>query len=508
MTIAIIGASGAMGHHLLVPLLSRLGPVLAVSRHSTPEVWAQAWQADAIWLSIPRDAVPELLAGRQLKPSQVVVDICSIKRRLSSVVQPTGAAFLSFHPLNGPQVPLSGQKWVQVDADPKVATHAAAQRILNFLHECDINFLHAASEDEHDFMMGVVLSLPELFTLVIDDLLSDYARANRRAVPQKTTLLEWAVPASNAMYSSVIHAVSSSPEWLREDLITGAHGALLSSAQHAFARLSHLSLPEVAERVRRQRTAIEQLPMAERTRIRQWVERWFVDSNQHVFGFHRRRQHRPNLVIQEAADRTQIFPLQQGRVRIGIHGVAGCFTHESVLRLCEELGVDPAQLDLHYLVEARRVIAATISGEVDRGVFAMANSGSGAYVSSMHAMGEYRFEVLAIYGMEILQCLVAHASIKRMDQVVEVFGHPQAVSQCKRTFAERYPGLKVVSGQDSDDTALCAKRIADGQLPPTTATLASQVAAKIYGLNVLEYGMHHDPFNTTTFLVIRKPATG
>jgi prephenate dehydratase len=64
--------------------------------------------------------------------------------------------------------------------------------------------------------------------------------------------------------------------------------------------------------------------------------------------------------------------------------------------------------------------------------------------------------------------------------------------------------LKVVAGEDSDDTALCAKRVAEGMLPRTTATLASQIAAKRYGLNIISYNMHHDPFNTTTFLLVSK----
>ena len=106
--------------------------------------------------------------------------------------------------------------------------------------------------------------------------------------------------------------------------------------------------------------------------------------------------------------------------------------------------------------------------------------------------------------MEILQCLISHPSIKSLEEVKEVFGHPQAVSQCKRTFAEKYPGIKLVEGKDNDDTALCVKQIAEGKWPRTTATLASQEAAKIYNLPILEYGMHHDPFNTTTFLVIKK----
>ncbi len=210
---------------------------------------------------------------------------------------------------------------------------------------------------------------------------------------------------------------------------------------------------------------------------------------------------KPRLKIQYAAAAEEIFPKGS---RVGIHGIAGCFTHESVLRLSEDLKIDPNSLDLKYLVEAERVINAVDKGELDRGVFCIANSGSGAYVSSIQAMGKYHFDVMALYGMEIMQCLIADPSIKDVSQIKEVFGHPQAVSQCERTFQEKYPEIKLIKGTDADDTALCVKRISQGEFSKTTATLASQVAAKLYKMNILEYGMHHDPFNTTTMMVIRK----
>jgi len=160
-------------------------------------------------------------------------------------------------------------------------------------------------------------------------------------------------------------------------------------------------------------------------------------------------------------------------------------------------------LELKFLITAENVLKALNEGKIDRGVFAMANSGLGAYVSSMEPMGKYNYKVLAVYGMKIMQCLLAHPDFDP-DSVAEVFGHPQAVSQCKRTLAEKYPQLKLVYGKDEDDTALCAKKIATGELSKTTATLASQVAARLYNLNILSYNMHHDPFNTTTFLIVKK----
>ena len=505
MTNAIIGANGDMGKNLLVPLLQQLGTVIQVNRDSSPEVWNQAWQADVVWLSIPRDEIPRIIEGKKLRADQLVIDICSIKRRLSDVIKPTGAAFLSLHPLNGPRVPLNGQKWVIIQTQDKIIEHPHIKTILQFLKDQGVSFLQAKSEDEHDFMMGVVLSMPELLTIVIDALITQYAKDCNQEIPDMEKLMEWAVPASNALFSAYIHSINSSAQWLRQDLINGAHGDLANTAATAFEKLNHLTNQQIEEKVKRQNESIQKLPKLERQRIRQWIERWFVDSTQKVFSFHKKISMKPKLNIQtRLEDKYEIFPTNEKKVTVGIHGIEGCFTHESAMRIAEEIGVDINKMDLKFLIEAENVIKAVVNGEVDRGVFAMANSGSGAYVSSMHAMSNYQFDVLAVYGMEILQCLITHPDIKSIEEITEVFGHPQAVSQCKRTFAEKYPDIKLTEGLDSDDTALCVKKIAEGQLPKSTATLASQEAAKIYKLPILEYGMHHDPFNTTTFLVIKQ----
>lgn len=504
MTNAIIGAKGDMARNLLLPLLEKLGQVKTADQNSSPEEWDNVWKSDVIWLAVPRNEIPGILKGVKLLDNQVVIDICSIKRRLSEIIKQTGAVHLSLHPLHGPHVPLNGQKWVTIIEKPEVLENSHIKIILKLLKDNGISFIEASSEDEHDFMIGIVLSMMELLTIVLDALIEQYSTDCGKNRPDIEKLVEWAVPAFNAFLGSYIHSINSSAEWLRLDLISEAHGNLIESAKKAFGKLNNLSKMEMEEKIREQSENIKKLPKLERERIRQWVERWFVDSTQKVFSFHKKISVRPKIVIQYQKSAQEIFPISKNKVTVGIHGIAGCFTHESTIRLAEELGIDSNKLDIKYLIEAENVIKAVVNGEVERGVFAMANSGSGAYVSSMHAMGNNQFDVLAIYGMEILQCLIARKDVKSIEEIKEVFGHPQAVSQCKRTFAEKYPDIKLVGGQDSDDTALCVKRIAEKEFPRTTATLASQEAAKIYDLNILEYGMHHDPFNTTTFLVIKK----
>jgi prephenate dehydratase/prephenate dehydrogenase len=501
---AIIGAKGEMAQNLLLPFLKQLGPVLEADKDSTAEDLAKIWKADVIWLVIPRDAVGEILKDVHLNSQKLIIDICSIKRGLSEVVKPTGADFLSLHPLHGPYVPLNGQKWAVIKTEVS-EKNANAKNILEFLKSQGISFIDALTEDEHDFMMGVTLSIPEFFTVIVDELISEYSKANNQKNPDMKKIMEWAVPASNAFFSAYVHSINSSAPWLRKDLILGSYGSLIESARKTAENLSKISAQNIEEKLTRQKEFVDGLPLEERKRIRQWIERWFVDSTQKIFSFNKKKSVKPRLKIQFAVSNNQeIFPSDKNRVSVGIHGIEGCFTHESALRFCEDLGIDFSKIDFKYLVDARGVIEAVDRGDIDRGVFCVANSGSGAYIESMKMMGEYNFEVLALYGMEIMQCLMATPEIKDVSEIKEVFAHPQAISQCERTFAEKYPEMKLIKGTDADDTALCAKRVANNEFPKTTATLASQIAAKLYGLNILEYGMHHDPFNTTTMLIVKK----
>jgi len=506
---AVIGAKGEMAQNLLLPLLKQLGPIYLADKDSSADELAKIWQADVIWLAIPRDAADSILKDVHLSSQKLIIDICSIKRRLSLVVKPTGADFLSLHPLHGPYVPLNGQKWAIIKRPewyPEVLeNNKNAKETLEFLKKQGISFLEAKTEDEHDFMMGVTLSIPEFFTIIIDELIEKYSKENNQQKPDIKKIIEWAVPASNAFFSAYVHSINSSAPWLRKDLVLGSYGNLIESVKKSAKELSNISNEDIEKKLEQQKEFVNNLPSEERKRVRQWIERWFVDSTQKIFSFNQKKSVKPRLKIQFTIDGAQeIFPTNSGMVSVGIHGIEGCFTHESALRLCEDLSIDASKIDFKYLIDAKGVVGAVDRGEIDRGVFCIANSGSGAYIESMKIMGEYNFDILALYGMEIMQCLMADKTITDVSQVEEVFGHPQAISQCERTFAEKYPHIKLIKGTDEDDTALCAKRISEGKFSTTTATLASQIAARLYGLNILEYGMHHDPFNTTTFLVIKK----
>lgn len=57
---------------------------------------------------------------------------------------------------------------------------------------------------------------------------------------------------------------------------------------------------------------------------------------------------------------------------------------------------------------------------------------------------------------------------------------------------------------EEDDTAMAAKRLKEGALPPTAAVIASKACADLYGLVILQKDIHDLKNNLTLFVAIKK----
>lgn len=196
--------------------------------------------------------------------------------------------------------------------------------------------------------------------------------------------------------------------------------------------------------------------------------------------------------------------LTKGKTSVGIHGMIGSFTDEALFRFAQELKIKTDQYQVKELVHAENVIKAVVEGKVDRGIFAVANSGSGAYLASIDAMAKYNFMVVAVFTMPINMCILSHPQISSMKEVRVFRGHSVAIAQCRRTLKKSWPNIPVRPDSDKMDTALSAKMLKEGKISKNTAVFASKRAAEIYGLNILVEGAHDDPLNSTSFVVIKK----
>ena len=82
----------------------------------------------------------------------------------------------------------------------------------------------------------------------------------------------------------------------------------------------------------------------------------------------------------------------------------------------------------------------------------------------------------------------------------EVHSHPVALMQCGK-FLANHPDIKAV---ESEDTAGSAAYIAQHKVRGWAA-ICSSYAAKMYGMRVLQEGIHDNPHNYTRFLVVCNP---
>jgi len=280
---AVVGAKGDMAKNLLISkLLNKMGIVNLVDKDDDADAWKKVWESEVIWLSIPRDKVKEAIEGVHLRPDQLVIDICSIKRRISEQMKTIGGSHLSLHPLHGPHIDLNGQRWVVIDVKATEGNENA-KKILLFLQQQGIKLIQCETEDEHDFMMGIVISMPEMLTIVIDSLISLYAEKCGREKPCAKELMKWATPVFDLFFSSHVRKVSSSAPWLRKDLLLKSFGDLVGISREAFERMSKMDIPEIEEILTRQRHSISEIPPERMEQLNDRINKWYAASTLEIF---------------------------------------------------------------------------------------------------------------------------------------------------------------------------------------------------------------------------------
>ena len=129
-------------------------------------------------------------------------------------------------------------------------------------------------------------------------------------------------------------------------------------------------------------------------------------------------------------------------------------------------------------------------------VMAIENSIAGSLLPNYNLLQEYRFPIIGEVYLSIQLHLMALPGVK-MEEIKNVESHPIALRQCEDFFDE-HPSIKVSEGMD---TAACAKKIAEKKLTDTAA-VAHPLAAKTYGLEILDRRIETNKKNYTRFLIL------
>jgi prephenate dehydratase len=177
--------------------------------------------------------------------------------------------------------------------------------------------------------------------------------------------------------------------------------------------------------------------------------------------------------------------------RVAIQGVAGAF-HDIAARAFFE-GEEIETLDC---LTFKDVFESLRKGNTGFGIVAIENTIAGSLLQNHNLLRESETSIIGEFKLRISHCLSVLPG-QKMEDITEVNSHPIALMQCG-DFLEEHPTWKVV---EKDDTALSAKDIKDKQLMGVAA-ICSELAAKIYGLDILQKGIETNKRNFTRFLII------
>jgi len=142
-------------------------------------------------------------------------------------------------------------------------------------------------------------------------------------------------------------------------------------------------------------------------------------------------------------------------------------------------------------------LAAISSGEADLGMIPIENSVAGRVADIHHLLPASGLYIIGEWFLPIHAQLMAVPGAKLAD-IKTVESHVHALGQSRRII--RKLGLRPIVAAD---TAGSAREIAE-RGDKTVAAIASRLAAKIYGLDILAEDVEDESHNTTRFVVLAR----
>lgn len=173
-----------------------------------------------------------------------------------------------------------------------------------------------------------------------------------------------------------------------------------------------------------------------------------------------------------------------------IQGILGSFHHVAAHNY---LGQDA---ELAPCATFKQLIRKLERREVGFGVMAVENTIAGSLLPNYRLIVKTPVNIVGEIYLRIEQNLMALPG-QSLDDIRTVHSHPIALEQC-RDFFDKWPQIRLV---ESEDTALSARDIASQQTFGRAA-IASDIAAELYGLEILEKNIETDKANYTRFWIL------
>jgi prephenate dehydratase len=178
--------------------------------------------------------------------------------------------------------------------------------------------------------------------------------------------------------------------------------------------------------------------------------------------------------------------------RVAFQGELGSFSYKACGRL---FGDSISPYPCRAFEEAFEAVARK---KADLAVIPIENTLAGSIHKNYDLLARHSLEVIAETSLRVEHNLIAHQGVG-LRRIRQIYSHPAALEQCSRLLRR----LKTIEKVSFYDTAGSVKYLRDKGLRGAAA-IASEDAARIYGMKILRRGIEDDPENYTRFIALAR----
>ena len=182
--------------------------------------------------------------------------------------------------------------------------------------------------------------------------------------------------------------------------------------------------------------------------------------------------------------------LETDKARVVFQGAEGAYSQMAMMQYFGE------SVNAFHVDTFREAMCSIEEGRADFAVLPIENSTAGIVSEIYDLLVEFENYIVGEQIIRIEHCLLGVPGAKQ-EQIRTVYSHPQSLMQSAR-YLNAHENWRQISMQNN---AFAARRvIEDGDM--RQAAIASEQAAKIYGLDILERGVNQADNNSTRFIIV------
>jgi chorismate mutase/prephenate dehydratase len=183
---------------------------------------------------------------------------------------------------------------------------------------------------------------------------------------------------------------------------------------------------------------------------------------------------------------------KNSKLKIGFQGVSGSFSEQA---LFEYFGNN---VDTMSVKEFQDIFIELQNDEIDYGILPIENSSTGGVSEVYDLLGKYNFKIIGEVSLKVEHHLMGIPGT-RLDDIVEVYSHSQAFSQCSE-FLKQHDSWKLIPYYNTAKSAELVCKTGCKNM----AAIGSSRAAALYNLEIIENSINSNSNNYTRFIIIAK----